>query len=821
MLVLVVQLRSPHDLGPAEIAVGLLLGWSFALAGLIAIARRPDNGTGRLLLAVGLGWLLAQLAVSGDPTLFTIGAASGALVLAALGHLVLAYPEGRLQTRFERRLVAAGYALAVLANVAELSLDPHPSCDKNCPDSVILVHRDIGAARAIDTVAGLLAIVVIGLVVVIAARRYRASTALARRRLRPIGVAGGASLVLLLLGFAVSLFSAHGQGALSTAALVLAITVPFWFLIGILRSRLARGEIATLLHDVRGTASLADAQAALRRALNDPGLQLGAWIADRHGYVDAEGAAFTTPADDAARVSTVVAGEDGTPVAVIVHDRALLDEPELLEGVAGAARLALERNRLQSELAARLDELQRERDFVRGVVNAAPAFFLVIDYDGRIVRFNDTMIHACGVADDDRVRGRYWWDVFLEPEDAAEASELTASVTVDEHQHRFRTRHGGALVVAWRFAPVVDSVGEPRLVLTGTDVSERVRQEEELRRERDYLQTVARSTPTLMCAVDAEGVVTERGVNAAFTSATGVTDDEAIGRPFWELVVAPEQVDAVRAAFLDAVLWGSADRRETPWHAAGGGELTVEWWVTSLEAYREGNFLVVGNDVTTRRRDEDELRRSRARLIEAADGERRRLERNLHDGAQQRLVSLSLALRLATSMLERDPATAQSVMGAAEEELKLALQELRELARGLHPAVLTDRGLEAALGALAERSPVVVELDIELADRLPGPVEAAAYYVVAESLTNVAKYAEASLARVRVGVEAGIVGVEVTDDGVGGADPSEGSGLRGLEDRVSALDGRLSVISPAGEGTRVLATIPLAQVRQPVPQNAG
>jgi signal transduction histidine kinase len=149
------------------------------------------------------------------------------------------------------------------------------------------------------------------------------------------------------------------------------------------------------------------------------------------------------------------------------------------------------------------------------------------------------------------------------------------------------------------------------------------------------------------------------------------------------------------------------------------------------------------------------------------------------------------------------------------------LRELRELARGLHPAVLTDRGLHAALESLAERSPFPVELQVELAERLPGAVEAAAYYVVAESLTNVAKYAGATSALVRVAVAAGVVGVEVSDDGVGGADGSAGSGLRGLEDRVSALDGRLRVVSPPGEGTRILATIPLATVRQAVPHDAG
>jgi signal transduction histidine kinase len=195
--------------------------------------------------------------------------------------------------------------------------------------------------------------------------------------------------------------------------------------------------------------------------------------------------------------------------------------------------------------------------------------------------------------------------------------------------------------------------------------------------------------------------------------------------------------------------------------------------------------------------------------VEAADDARQRLERNLHDGAQQRLVSLSLALRLAQAKLRDDPAGADQILAAAGDELTHALAELRELARGIHPAVLTDRGLPAALEALASRAPLTVELSTSLDERLPGPVEAAAYYVVAEALTNVAKYADATAVRVRAERNDGRVLVEVADDGVGGADPALGSGLRGLADRVEALDGRLDVESAEGAGTRVRAVIPV------------
>jgi len=206
-----------------------------------------------------------------------------------------------------------------------------------------------------------------------------------------------------------------------------------------------------------------------------------------------------------------------------------------------------------------------------------------------------------------------------------------------------------------------------------------------------------------------------------------------------------------------------------------------------------------------------ELTASRARIVQAGDAARRRFERNLHDGAQQRLVTLSLSLRLAQAKLQDDPAAAQTLLESSSEELASALEELRELARGLHPAVLTDRGLGAALEALADRAPVPVVLDHVLAGRLPPPVEAAAYYVVAESLTNVAKYAEANSAHVRVEQDNGYAIVQVEDDGVGGVDISRGSGLRGLADRVEALDGRLIVSSEAGHGTRVRAEIPCSR----------
>jgi signal transduction histidine kinase len=204
----------------------------------------------------------------------------------------------------------------------------------------------------------------------------------------------------------------------------------------------------------------------------------------------------------------------------------------------------------------------------------------------------------------------------------------------------------------------------------------------------------------------------------------------------------------------------------------------------------------------------EELRASRSRMLRVGLEERRRLERDLHDGAQQRLVSMALNMRLARDRLREDPAEAEHMLDGAAEELEAALEELRELARGIHPAVLTDRGLATSLAMLANRAPVPVELGELPRERLPEAIEVAAYFVVAESLTNVAKYADATYATVNVERTDGRLLVEVADDGVGGADPDNGTGLRGLADRLAVIEGRLEIDSAPGAGTTIRARIP-------------
>jgi len=203
----------------------------------------------------------------------------------------------------------------------------------------------------------------------------------------------------------------------------------------------------------------------------------------------------------------------------------------------------------------------------------------------------------------------------------------------------------------------------------------------------------------------------------------------------------------------------------------------------------------------------EELRGSRARVIDAGQRERQRLERNLHDGAQQRLIALSLDL----SRLEQQPGADAEVrkrLDGARREIALSLSELRDVARGIHPAVVSGHGLKVALESMVARAPLPVRLHVELDGRVQEPLEVAAYYVVSESLANIGKHAQATAASVNIGRENGSIVVEIVDNGIGGADTERGTGLRGLADRIEALGGRLRVWTPAGGGTRVKAEIP-------------
>jgi PAS domain S-box-containing protein len=339
----------------------------------------------------------------------------------------------------------------------------------------------------------------------------------------------------------------------------------------------------------------------------------------------------------------------------------------------------------------------------------------------------------------------------------------------------------------------------------GQYVSGRRAAEEVLARE-SRLRAMLEAALDAVVTMDSGGRVV--GWNHAAEAIFGYTADEANGREMAELIVPPDLREAHREGlrrYLQTQTGVILDRRlEITGMRRDGSEFPVELTITRIALAGPPTFTGYLRDITDRVTADRELRASRARLVEVADAERLRIQRNLHDGAQQRLTSVLLTLGRVRS-LARAP---DPMLDFAIDELAAGLDEIRELASGLHPSVLSERGLAAALEALALRVPLAVELESVPARTLPGPVEATTYYVVAEALANVQKHAGARRVVVSVSDEDGRLEVRVADDGAGGAD-LDGHGLRGLADRVETLGGRLALDSPAGGGTVLSAVIPV------------
>jgi signal transduction histidine kinase len=663
---------SDHDQNPGlTTALVLFVSLSFVFAGLVGWTRRPANRTGTLMVAVGFGVLVTSLYDANDSIPFTIGTLFGSLFIAAFVHLLLAYPSGELISRTGRTVVVAAYAASFLAPLLdsmfparETSCKPHA-----CPDNLVLVSRNHAAHVAETAVWTTIAVVLFGLAFSLIVGRWRRATPALRRMLRPVYLAGGLSVLLLAIGFVVTPFSGVGNTIVSVALIVTFTAVPFLFLAGLLGTTLQRtAGVRAIFSAIPERATPSEVQEGLRVALRDPTAQVAYWYDEGGHYVDVDGNRFELPTDARRRFVTRLEYAD-SPVAAIVHDPALCEEPELLDAITGAARVALERDKLLVEVKARAERY-------RAVLQAMPDLMFRISREGVYRGYN-----------------------------APDPHDLLSEVIV------------------------------------GTSVRDRL---------------------------------------------------------------PAELADRVLAAGEAAVDRGTPQMIEYELDFSG----ETRHYEARFAASGEDEFLMIVREITERKRQQAELEASRARIVAAGDQERRKLERNLHDGAQQRLVSLSLSLRLAQGRLRDDPDDAEQLLESSREELAQALEELRELARGIHPAVLTDRGLEAALEALAARAPLPVEIDGPV-EQLPAQVEAAAYYVVSEALANVTKYAQASAVEVKVERRNGYAVVEVADDGVGGADPVRGSGLRGLADRVASLSGKLDVDSPPGAGTRVRAEIPL------------
>jgi signal transduction histidine kinase len=544
--------------GGAEIAVSLLVGWSFVASGLVAWERRPENPTGKVMVATGFAWFAHELLWTTGALPWTLGQLLESTYLLGVGFLLVAFPDGRLHTAAERCVLAVALLIMGPLQLAWLLLGYGDARGCDCPDNLLQVADAPGASEAIVRVQQGLGAALAVATIAVMARRWRGASPSRRLAIAPVLVTG-AVVFALIIPWTLNDALDEPLAEWPDVAVQLALAaVPVAFLVGLLRTRLARGAVADLVVELGGQVAPGTLRDALARALRDPSLTVAYWLADRDRFVDADGRAVSLP-DGAERAVTEVRRE-GRRIAALVHDPALNDEPELVASAGAAAGLALENERLQAELRARLEE----------------------------------------------------------------------------------------------------------------------------------------------------------------------------------------------------------------------------------------------------------LRASRARIVEAAQAERRRIERDLHDGTQQRLVSIAMTLGLADSRLDRDPSAAKSLLDEARASLSDALRELRELSQGIHPGILTERGLRAALEELAYGARLPLELDVGLPVRLPDRVEAAAYYVVSEALTNIAKHAEASAVRVRVKRTDGRAVVEVADDGIGGADGAQGTGLRGLADRVDALGGRLRVESPPGRGTVVHAEIPCA-----------
>ena len=597
-------------------------------------------------------------------------------------------------------------------------------------------------------------------------------------------------------------FSAGLADALQPLFFAAFCAVPIAFLAGILRSRLSRSSVGDLVVALQEGVPLRD---ALARALGDPSLEIAYWLDGRQRWVNVEGRGLPDPAAVSPRAATFVE-RDGKRIAALIHDAWLAEEHELVSAVAAAAGLSLQNERLQAELRAQFN-------FLETIVNTAPALLNTVDTEGRIVNFNKAVEVASGHDDPEQIRFKYFWEVFIDPPEREDVIARFEAAKPDfapaEYENVFTNARGEKRVIEWRTAPVHDESGEVvSIIAGGVEITERKARELELQRQRDFAQQINDTIPSFLIAMDHEAVIVDHGVNLAFMNRFGWQVTELDGRSFLG-VIAPVDDHAARMAIANAANGVAQPEQESHWLCRDGTLRVVEWTAIPItdELGRE-LVLVSGADVTERKSQEEEIRASRSRIAAAADEAPRKLERNLHDGAQQRLVSLSLTLRLAEAKLHGDPDEAGKLLDAARQELALALDELRELARGIHPAVLTDRGLAAAIEALVARAPFPVEIEVP-EQRLPAAVEAAAYYVVSEALANVAKYAGASSAHVRVRETDELVTVEVVDNGDGGADPDKGSGLRGLADRVAVLDGTLHVASHPGAGTLVHAEIPV------------
>jgi PAS domain S-box-containing protein len=502
--------------------------------------------------------------------------------------------------------------------------------------------------------------------------------------------------------------------------------------------------------------------------------------------------------------------------------------------------------------------------FATALTETTPSLVRVLDPNGLILLFNDACERATGFRRDEVV-GRDARDSVIPPEEAEAFGGVLRHIETTRHSSpqvgHWLTKAGGRLLVAWSNKPVLGSDGTLEYIVTsGLDLTRRARDDADpidgdveaklievslLAQEQRALRRVATLVAAEAPPERIYNAVSEECARVLDVRASAVFryegDDTAtvVGRYARDEVTAfpvDDRIPAAENTTIGRVLYSGAPARIDD-YATLPGELPARMasigyrstvaapisvagilWGAVVVASEEtlppesearlGAFCELVSLAVASAQAKADLQSSRRRLVSAGDEERQRLERNLHDGAQQRLVALALTLRLARGKIRNAPEGAESLIDEASQQLEQALDELRELARGLHPAILTARGLAHALPALVAGLPVPVEVEVD-EERYDPALEATVYFIAAEALTNVVKHAQAEGARVAVSRGDSTLRLEITDDGCGGADPASGSGILGLHDRASAIGGQLVVISSPGRGTVVTATLPL------------
>ncbi len=832
-----ISVTSNHAPGPyAHAALSVVLCVTFVGAGLLALATPAYGRFGLLLAAVGFSSLLGALHDANGALAYTAGVVSANLVFAVLVETVLAYPDGVLGSRRARLLVAAAYVNVLLLQAVAVLFDPLTRWNSAHPENLALISSYETLSTVLEEAEGVIAIAIALAVAAVLASRVRAATPPARRQLRPVLYGGSAALLCFAVGLVLAPISSQAAVVGIGVGLLASLALPFAFIAMLARSRLSGGAVGELLAELHEGTEAPDLQDSLRRALGDPTLEVG-HLREEGRYVDGRGRELVMPEPGGVRVATPIVHHQET-VGVILHDRALALRGGLLEAVGAAAGFALANERA-------LDAVRRMEIRNRVLMDAIPDMMLRLGRDGTYLdaRAEDESEMFLPAAE---LLGHNICD-FLPPSvtDAAFACMDRALESGKLASFDYEFMADG--VYHSREARIVPS-GPAEVVTIVRDFTEQRRAQAELSRlaeEQAALRRVATiaagdAAPEEVFQAVTEEICALLDIGSAlllrFESETSATIVGKFGEPvahypIGDTVPLTDGATATvrrtgapaRVAYseLDGEV---ADRMHALGFRAGIAvpiQVAGSTWGALVAALREAQDVP---DATDRRLEafaelvalalasaqaRDDLAASRRRIIEAGDAERRRIERNLHDGAQQRLVALSVGLRLAQSKIRDSPEEAGELVANVSTELTQALRELRELAQGIHPAVLTERGLATALDVLAARTPLPVELDVEVSDRLPDTVEAAAYYVVSEALANVVKHARADAARVRVVRTDGRAVVDVWDDGEGGADPDLGSGLCGLRDRVETLNGRLVVESASGQGTRIRADLPV------------